>query len=141
MAATTLNRNESSGFTLIEILIVVALLGLLLSLALPSYQHYLQRGQRTEAIRMLTTAAACLERHRARSGAYDTTQCTRFTDNKHYQLSIKPQGDTSSMSFVLIAKPMKFFKNDYCGNLSLDQTGKRAISGKPENLWKCWSGR
>ena len=48
----------SKGFTLIEILLVVALLGLLLSFALPYYQGYLERGHRVEAIQMLTSAAA-----------------------------------------------------------------------------------
>jgi type IV pilus assembly protein PilE len=138
--AAAVRLNDSSGFTLIEILIVVALLGLLLSLALPSYQSYLQRGYRVEAIRMLTSAAACQERHRARSGAYDTTRCIRFTDNEHYRLSIQPQAETASTVFTLTAEPLIQRKLDNCGSLSLDQAGVRAISGAKENLWKCWSG-
>ncbi len=130
-----------AGFTLIEILIVVVLLGILLSLALPSYQRYLQRGHRVEAIRMLTSAAACQERHRARTGAYDTTRCTSFADNHHYRLSIEPDANTSSMGFTLIAEPLMQREDDICGSLSLDQAGARAISGAHKNLWKCWSGR
>jgi type IV pilus assembly protein PilE len=129
------------GFTLIEILIVVALLGILLSLALPSYQSFLERSHRVEAIRMLTSAAACQERHRARAGAYDTTRCTRFADQQHYRLSIEPKANTASMVFTLIADPLKRRKSDLCGSLILDQSGARAISGAKDNLWKCWSGR
>jgi type IV pilus assembly protein PilE len=139
--ATTVRLKEFSGFTLIEILIVVALLGLLLSLALPSYQRYLERGHRVEAIRMLTGAAACQERHRALTGAYDTTRCNRFADNHHYRLSIKPKANPSSMAFTLIAEPVMHRESDICGSLSLDQSGARTISGAQENLWKCWSGR
>lgn len=136
-----MSRKGFHGFTLIEILIVVALLGLLLSLALPSYHRYLQRAHRTEAIRMLTTAAACHERHRARTGAYDTTRCISFPDIHHYRLSIEPADITSSTIFTLTAIPIINKKNDDCGSLSLDQAGRRAISGKTENLWRCWSGR
>jgi len=141
VAATAVRLNLPSGFTLIEILIVIALLGILLSLALPSYQSYLERGHRVEAIRMLTSAAACQERHRAQAGAYDTTQCTRFADNHHYRLSIEPEANTSSMVFTLIAEPLKRRKNNICGSLTLDQSGARTISGAQDNLWNCWSGR
>ena len=54
-------NHRSAGMTLIEIVLVVGLLGLLLSLAMPSYQSYLLRGHRVEAIRLLLTAAACQE--------------------------------------------------------------------------------
>jgi len=133
----------NKGFTLIEIILVVGLLGLLLSLALPYYQGYLERGYRVEAIRMLSSAATCQERHRARTGAYDTTQCTGTGNNKkmHYQLSIEPEANTSSMEYTLTAEPVMNQTNDRCGSLSLDQTGARSISGAEENLWKCWSGR
>ena len=141
MEAAKVRLRIASGFTLIEILIVVVLLGLLLSLALPSYQRYIERGNRVEAIRMLTSAAACQERHRARTGAYDTTRCTQFADKHHYRLSIKPEANPSSIGFIVIADPLIQRKNDICGSLSLDQAGARAISGAEENLWKCWSGR
>lgn len=131
----------SKGFTLIEILLVVALLGLLLSFALPYYQGYLERGHRVEAIRMLTSAAACQERHRAQTGAYDTTRCTGTSKNVRYQLSIEPEANSSSIEYTLTAEPLMNQKNDRCGSLSLDQSGARTISGAEENLWKCWSGR
>ena len=46
-------NRRSAGMTLIEIVLVVGLLGLLLSLAMPSYQSYLLRGHRVEAIRLV----------------------------------------------------------------------------------------
>ena len=129
------------GFTLIEILLVVSLIGLLLSFALPSYQRYLERSYRTQAIRMLTEAAACQERHRARTGAYDTTRCHSAAKDEHYRLLIKPKAESSSLEFTLIAEPRLRRKEDYCGSLSLDQSGLRSISGAEKNRWKCWSGR
>ena len=129
------------GFTLIEILVVVSLIGILLSFALPAYQGYLERSYRAEAISMLTAAAVCQERHRASAGSYDTTRCNSMADNKHYQLLIEPEGENSSPGFTLIASPLVNRKSDYCGSLILDQSGLRSISGADKNRWKCWSGR
>lgn len=149
MEATALNvtystqpgPNDLPGFTLIEILLVVALLGVLFSIALPQYQRYLERGYRTEAIGMLTGAATCLERHRARTGVYDTTRCINAPENGHYRLSVEPAETTSSNIFMLTATPIEQAGNDDCGSLSLDQAGLRAISGPEHRLWGCWSGR
>ena len=134
-------NHRSAGMTLIEIVLVVGLLGLLLSLAMPSYQSYLLRGHRVEAIRLLLTAAACQERHRARTGAYDTTRCAGSSDNEFYRLIIEPEEQSSSTEFLLIAEPLKRQQTDICGSLSLDQSGTRGISGPQDKLHKCWAGR
>jgi type IV pilus assembly protein PilE len=134
-------NHHSAGMTLIEVVLVVGLLGLLLSLAMPSYQSYLLRGHRVEAIRLLLTAAACQERHRARTGAYDTTRCTGNSGNDFYHLIIEPEEQRSSSEFVLIAEPLARQQSDICGSLSLDQSGSQGISGPQDNLQKCWAGR
>jgi len=134
-------NHRSAGMTLIEIVLVVGLLALLLSLAMPTYQGYLVRGHRVEAIRLLLTAAACQERHRARRGAFDTTRCSGNSDNEFYRLIIEPEEQSSSTEFLLIAEPLKRQQHDICGSLSLDQSGTRGISGPPDKLHKCWAGR
>ena len=134
-------NHRSAGMTLIEIVLVVGLLGLLLSIAMPSYQSYLLRGHRVEAIRLLLTAAACQERHRARTGAYDTTRCAGSSDNEFYRLIIEPEDHPSSSEFVLIAEPLERQQHDICGSLSLNQSGTQGISGPEDKLHKCWAGR
>ena len=133
--------DRAVGMTLIEIVLVVALLGVLLSIAMPSYQRYVQRGHRVEAIQLLLTAAACQERHRAVTGSYDTTRCAGSSERKHYRLLIEPEAQTSSAEFTLIAEPLERQKQDVCGSLKLDQSGTRGISGEQDLLQKCWSGR
>ena len=132
---------HSAGLTLVELVLVVGLLGLMLSLATPTYQRYLERGHRVEAIQLLLTATACQERHRARKGAYDTTRCAGNSGNEFYRLIIAPEGVTSSSEYMLIAEPLERQKHDICGSLSLDQSGTRGISGPEDKLQKCWAGR
>ena len=68
---------KAAGMTLVEILIVISLLGIALTVALPSYRQYVLRGHRTEAIRIVHATAACLERNHASNGSYDTELCAR----------------------------------------------------------------
>ncbi len=133
--------NRSAGLTLIELVLVVGLLGLLLSMAMPSYQGYLLRGHRVEAIRLLLEAAACQERHRARTGFFDTSRCMDNSDSKFYHLVIEPEGQPESNGFVLIAQALDGQQQDICGNFSLDQSGTRGISGPQDKLHRCWAGR
>ena len=134
-------EQTQEGVTLIEILVVVALVAVLLGLAVPSYQQYLQRGHRVEATRSLYTVAACQERVRARNGQYDTTRCIDNADTKHYQVTLTPPGQTSVAFYTAIAVPKKPAEGDRCGGLSLDQAGARRISGDPARTAACWSGR
>ncbi len=56
-------RSASRGFTLIELMIVVAIVGILAAIALPAYRNYVVRSQITEGVAGLTTARADLERY------------------------------------------------------------------------------
>ncbi len=134
-------HHSSAGMTLVEIVLVVGLLGMLLSIAMPTYQGFLERGHRVEAIRLLLAAAACQERQRARRGTFDTTRCAGQSNNEFYRLIIEPEGQTSSSEFMLIAEPLERQRHDICGSLSLDQSGTQGISGPQNRLRKCWAGR
>jgi type IV pilus assembly protein PilE len=134
-------HHRSAGMTLVEIVLVVGLLGMLLSIAMPTYQGFLERGHRVEAIRLLLAAAACQERQRARRGTFDTTRCAGQSNNEFYRLIIAPEGQSSSSEYVLIAEPLERQRHDICGSLSLDQSGTQGISGPQDRLRKCWAGR
>lgn len=137
---TSSPNTVSKGMTLIEIVLVIGLLALLLSLAMPSYQAYLERGRRVDAVRLLLSAAACQERQRAGKGSFDTTQCSGNSSNEFYQLTIEPAGQSSSRVFLLTAEPVNQQQRDMCGSFSLDQSGTQGISGPQEKLRKCWAG-
>ena len=128
------------GFSLLELVIVLAVIGVLLTLAIPSYQRYTQRVHRTEAIRMMLAIADCQERIRASTGFYDTSSCGEGFNSNSHELRIEPPDSTASMEFTIIAQ-LRQDSNDACGNLSLDQTGSRGISANQATVNKCWGGR
>lgn len=63
-------RNKQRAFTLIELLIALLIAGSLLSIAVPSYQEYIERTRRTAASKDIAVLALRLESHRDRVGSY-----------------------------------------------------------------------
>jgi len=122
-------------------MIALLVLSILTGLAIPSYQRYLQRGHRAEAVRLLLAAAACQERIRAATGFYDTTRCLDGTDDTGYALSYVPADRSATTEFTLFAEPPTGGSTDDCGTLSLDQSGLRGNSGGASTERACWAGR
>jgi type IV pilus assembly protein PilE len=137
----TPRRKQPPGFTLLELVTVLAIVAVLLALAVPGYQRFAQRAERAEAVRTLLAAAACQERIRAQTGYYDTTRCLDGAASANYALRIEPADSGAAVTFTLIAEPLRPRANDTCGSLSLDQAGTRAIGGNAGELAACWGGR
>ena len=131
---------HSRGVTLIELVIVVALLSILMSTAIPSYRGYTLRVHRTEAIRLLLQAAMCQQRLRAAAGSYDTTRCTPASASGRYRITYESP-DTRAQRFLAMAIPQGAQRKDPCGSLSLDQNGAQGISAASASANRCWSGR
>lgn len=147
MAGTSLstmygNKKPSfhDGMTLIELVIVMAVMGILIATAVPSYRDHMLRVHRTEAIRLLLQASMCQERVYANNGNYDTNQCYPTSEYQQYRLSYIPS-ETQSDTYLAIATPAGAQLADPCGRLSLDQNGARDISGETVSSMKCWNGR
>ena len=133
-------KKHPGGFSLIELVIVVAVMAVLLTIAVPTYRHYAQRAERADAIRLLLAVADCQERIRAETGFYDTTRCIEGLESTAYSFRVEPSADASSSGFEVIAEPSRRQGND-CGALSLDHTGTRGISSEKGSLSACWGGR
>ena len=131
---------HSQGMTLIELVIVMAVMGILLALAVPSYQSHMLRVHRTEAIRVLLQASMCQQRIYAGHGTYDTRQCHPGSEYQRYRVTYQPP-DMKSRTYIAMATPKGAQLADPCGSLSLDQNGARSIGGVDSSIMKCWNGR
>ncbi len=132
--------DKTRGMTLIELVIVVAVMGILLSMAVPSYSSYMLRVHRTEAIRMLLQASMCQQRMYASRGSYDTNECRPTSEFQRYLISYAAS-DTQSRNYTVMATPQGVQHDDACGTLLLDQNGAMSISTDDISAIKCWNAR
>lgn len=139
-----LNKHlKTAGFTLIELMIVIATLAVLLGLAVPSYRDYVVRANRSEALDILLTTAACQERVYTKINQYDTARCdsAATTMNGYYTISMTTSN--ANQNFTLTATPQGGQANDSCGNMTLTDAGVRG-SSKTTDVQKiadCWRGK
>ncbi len=120
------SKNYQSGFTLIEVMIVVAIVGILSAIAMPSYNEYIRRGHRADARAGLLQAAQWLERASTAQGTYPTSLTPALTwknsTDKRYTIDFVPNTSTTS-SFTLQATRIGAQAADRCGNYTLTNTG------------------
>lgn len=121
-------RKQASGFTLIELMIVVAIIGILASIAYPSYQQYILRANRAEAQAILTETAQFMERYFTTNGTYKDGALLSGVSPKgasgsaikyNISFSVTP----SATAFTLQAAPAGAQASDSCGTLTLSNTG------------------
>ncbi len=136
----TAGDSNTSGMTLIELMIVVTVVAILMALAVPSYTKQSLRVHRSEAIQLLLQASICQERTLARTGSYDTSQCMPASTQQRYGFSYAA-GNAESLSFTAIATPLGSQLGDECGSMLLDQSGARRVGATGVSASKCWSGR
>jgi type IV pilus assembly protein PilE len=121
----------------LELIVVITIVAILLSIALPSYRAYMLRVHRTEAISALLEVAGCQERVFASQGRYDTTRCVPG-DLDHYAIRIEPSDETTTLVYTAWADPAGAQQRDACGSLGLDQAGLRQATGESVDAGKCW---
>lgn len=140
------DRSWSRGFTLMEVMIVVVIVGILASVGFPAYKAYVDRAKRTEGKAFLMDIAARQERYFMDNNTYaaDATDLgysdsTPLSDEKHYKLEDPiDEGDTGSIttSYKLTIKTQAPFYDDVCGeDLTLDSKGTQGSSTGDAVCW------
>lgn len=136
MATTALS---SRGFTLIELMITVVVVGILAAIAYPNYQSYVIKGNRTDARTALLDASQALERCFTQYSKYNNSGCgpTFPVTSQQGFYSVTATRDAST--FTLTATPVsgKIQASDAkCTTLTLTNAGVRGATGSATA--ECW---
>ena len=129
-------RKTRRGFTLIEVMIVVAIVAILASIAYPSYQRYVLQSYRAQAQADLMELAQFMERRYTATNTYaghalPFTVSPRDGGAGRYNLSF--EGTPDAIGFVIQAERTGAQASDRCGTLSIDQRNSRTAA-----LSDCW---
>src|SRR5690554_6110232 len=115
---------SNRGFTLIEIMIAVIIIGILTAIAYPSYLDHVRRGHQAEVQSQIMELAAALEAHRAKNftyaGASISSLAPALSKNEHYSASLSPANPTQS--YTITATPKSSLMSGM-PTLTLDNTG------------------
>lgn len=146
MSGETMARS-ARGMTLVELMIAVAIVGILAAIAYPSYQAQVRRGNRTEAKAELMEASQELEKCFTRYGrylpaaagecvAYDNIQArNRMSETGRYLVTF--DGNPTATTYRLQAT-LQRGDDPECGALRLDQSGQRTQTGTGGAAARCW---
>lgn len=156
MLKLTAYSYKSNGFTLIELMITVAIVGIIAAVAFPSYQNYVRQSNRAVAKAILYENAQFMERFYTQNNQYDATVGANGIANTggddvavalpitqsprpgtgvvaQYNISLAAVADAT---FTLQAVPTGSMTGDTCGTLTLTNTGVQGAGG---NVADCWN--
>lgn len=128
-------KTRFSGFTLIELMIVVVIVGILAAIALPAYQDYVRKSRRSDALSEMLDIQLQEEKWRANNVTYAVTPSSvGVVDTAYYDFSLTAP---NSYSYTITATPLEAQLKDKqygvaCTSLTLNQSNEKT----PAECWR-----
>jgi type IV pilus assembly protein PilE len=136
------------GFTLIELMITVAVIAIIAAVALPSYSSYVKRAKRADARTQLLQVAQFMQRFYSANDQYEKDRSnaevfTKIPDNlkkspadgtPQYNLSVT----ATVSSYTIKMTPTGGMTGDECGTYTLNSAGQRGNEGATKSVEYCW---
>lgn len=162
MIAPTFNAKKYRGFTLIELMIVVVIIGILAAVAIPSYNSYVARARRADARAQLLQVAQFMQRFYSANDSYSTNRAGVAVLTAMPESLRRSPGDTTTAAvyqlntaiaaagnyainatatdFTLTMSPVTGgpAANDPCGSFTLTAAGVRGVSNATSSRDECW---
>jgi type IV pilus assembly protein PilE len=138
-AAMSARWRSERGFSLVELLIVIVIVGILAAIALPGYQNSVRKTRRSDAKAALLETAQRLERCLTQYGTYDDGNCAvagGTSPEGYYTIAVQRTATTYTVSATPAGAQAK---DTHCAVLALNNLGARSASDADGNpAPACW---
>jgi type IV pilus assembly protein PilE len=137
-------RMQSRGFTLIELMVTVAIVAILAAIAYPSYTNYIVRSNRSAAQGYMLELSNLEQRYlldariyATSTGALNYPPPSNVSSNYRFDIDTTPKPGTTMPAFKITATPIdsQAARDSACGTLTIDEAGEKKALGGAAGCW------